>query len=875
MNDFKICILSIFYIFCFTTSYSQNDILSKKLTIEIDSLNFEETIKKISSESEIDFSFSNNIIPENEIIYFSFVNKNLGDILTEIFQKTKIEFQVIENQIILKHNPLKEIRVTEYTISGHIKDYANGETLIGANIYIPELNLGTTTNSYGFYSLTIPEGNYSIYSSFLGFNIDTLNLDLLQNRKIHIELKAKNEFLEEVVIQGLENDLTEVILTGETSIKPQTISSIPALMGESDVIKSLHSIPGIKSQGDGSTSFFVRGGNRDQNLILIDEAPVYNPSHLLGFYSTFSPEAIKDVKIYKGDIPANYGGRLSSLIDIRTKDGSMKKWGFGLDLGLISSKITLNGPLKRNKSSVFISRRKSHFRKLLGNTIDENNDIYFQDFTTKLNYIINEKNRLFYTIYYSKDVFKIDSENDANGIQWENFASTFRWNHIFSNKLFSNTTVHTSTYDYRLYTSYKNATYWNSKITNLNFKTDFTYFHNPKHTTRFGFNFGMHGFNPGVFVTDNNFEQNFFQNITERNSLESAFYFHQNHRFKNRFSLTYGLRYTSWKNFGETELIYINEYYQPTDTIYHTNGETFYTNRSLEPRISFKYKLTEKSTFKTSYIFTTQYIQLITNSVSPFTSLEVWLPSGPNIKPQKAHQITLGFQRDVIDKKALLSIETFYKKMKNQIDYVDHAKMLFNPLLEAQLRFGDSWSYGIETLIKKDIGKFTGWISYTYSRTFVKINDLNDGVKFPAYFDKPHDFAIFISYDFSKQLNISANWVYTSGAAFTSPTSFYEYNGYTVPVYKSRNNDRLPDYHRLDFAMSYRFNKKEQRFNHGINFSILNVYNHKNPIHLYFNKHYNVFGNIAIPGNQYANDLIITQSYLYTFLPSISYYLKF
>jgi len=595
----------------------------------------------------------------------------------------------------------------------------------------------------------------------------------------------------------------------------------------------------------------------------------------MGFYSTFIPEAIKEVKVFKGNIPASYGGRLSSLIDIRTRDGNMKQWEYGLSAGLISSKITANGPLKKDKSSVFLSRRRSHFRELLGNKIDRNTDFYFSDFNTKLNYIINEKNRLFFSLYYGKDELKINNNYDGAGIQWENFASTMRWNHVFSSKLFSNTTLHTSNYDYKLHSSYASNSYWNSVITNVNFKTDFSYFHQPNSTTRFGFNLGAHDFNPGNFQSDDVIVQNNIPEVSSSNANEFAFYLSNNYVVKEKFSITYGFRFSNFTNRGKATVYHFNDFYQVIDTTFYNEGEKIRTYRHIEPRVSLKYNLATHHVFTLNYSYTTQYIHLISNSVSPLTSLDVWLPSGKNIKPQKSRQLSFGYQAEIMKNKGLLTIESFYKKMQNQIDYIDHAYTLLNPLIESQLRFGEAWSYGIETTIKKNAGKFTGWISYTYSRTYSKINDINNNKKFPAYYDRPHDFNIFLAYSFSKRFQMSVNWMYLSGATFTSPTSFYDYNGYTVPIYSARNNNRLPDYHRLDFALSFRLNKREQRFNHGIDFSILNLYNHKNANSIHFNKHYDVFGNIIIPGNQYANDLIVTKTYLYTFMPSISYFLKF
>ena len=659
----------------------------------------------------------------------------------------------------------------------------------------------------------------------------------------------------------------------QINIKPKNIANIPEFIGGAGLIKSLQTLPGIKVFSDGSAFFYVRGGNRDQNLILIDEAPVYNPAHLFGFYSVIIPDVTKDIKIYKGDMPVSMGDRLSSVIDIKTKDGNLNKFETNGVLNPLVYRFSLEGPIIKEKSSFFISYRHSNF-KWIYKKAAPNLKLYFYDLNAKFNIKLNRNNRVFYTFYYGADVLSnINTELTHFGINWRNFTSTLRWNHIYSEKLFSNTTLYSSFYNYNLSLAEIERYKWNSTITNFTLKTDFTYYLRPEHSLRFGASLNAHRFNPGNININNSYN---IPRVPEIKSWKSVIYFSSERKINHKISYILGLRLTSWENTGPTTVYLFDNNYNVNDTVLIDTNKVFSTYVNLDPRINFKYRIDSTSSIKFSYGTYHQYIQLLSNSTSPFTSLEVWLPSGTNIKPQKAQQFTLGYIKFLQKQNLEFTSEVYYKKMNNQIEYQSHANMLLNPLIEGELRFGKAWSYGAEFMIKKTKGRCIGWINYTYSRVYKQTNDVNENREYPAFYDRPHDFAVYLSYQITKRMGISANWVYNTGSAITTPVGYYTYNGNDIPVYGDKNNDRLPDYHRLDIAMNYRLNKKPKKFQHRLIFSIYNVYNRKNPISINFNKVKTQNGEYVVPANVYGtNQIVTTETYLLGFMPSLTYKFRF
>ncbi len=857
--------------------FAQENPLQKKITLSLVDKTLEECLNQISNQAGIFFSYNPKRIPIKQKVNLEAKDEALQSVLDRLFTDLPVNYNVVEGQIILRKakqetEPLDIPKEKKFTLSGFIKEKLSGEILIGAVVYFPAINKGTVTNQYGFYSLTLPEGDYRGQFSFIGFNPQEFNVSLDENKILSPQLEEKSSLLEEVKIIV---DETQVQVhsnqTGNYNLTPQVLSSIPTTTGESDLIKSLESIPGIKLFGDGSTSFFVRGGNRDQNLILLDEAPIFNPSHFLGFYSTFIPEAVKDIKIYKGDIPANYGGRLSSLIDVRTKDGNMQKFGASGNIGLISSRISLEGPIKKDKSSVFATFRKTHVAWILKKENPESN-LYFFDLNGKFNYRFDHQNRFYLSWYLGQDGFV----SNNNGITWGNYAATLRWNFVLNEQLFANTTVLGSIYNYDFLTSIEDNQKWTSTIATIAIKSDFTYYPNPDYKLQFGIHQTWYGFNPGTFTAADPSLQEYYPVVPSGVGSETTPYFSNHKSITTKLKFHYGIRIPLWHNIGETHYFTFDSLHNTIDTTFVAKNEKFNNQVQIEPRLGFSYKLSNHSSIKIGYARTTQFIQQISNSTSPFTTLEVWLPSSPNIKPQIANQISFSYQQQLFKESSLFSLEGYYKKMQNQIDYAEHAEMLLNPYIEGELRFGEGLSYGIETMFHKQKGKTTGWISYTFSRTFLIIDEINNGNQYPAFYDRPHQININLSHYITDRIQFIANWNYSTGSAITTPTGFYQYRGMMVPYYSEKNNDRLPNYHRLDVSLQFRLNKIHKKFEHYLNFNIYNFYNHKNYVFLNFNKVQNTEGELVIPTNRIErSDYSTSYIYLYTVFPSIMYKFNF
>ena len=847
-----------------------------------------EVIIMISDLGKVYFSYNPGEIPAGKKITIKAKDRSIREICDNIFVSNGIDYFIVENQIILKLHPTELPgenrnsiqRQKNFTISGYLKNKASGEVLIGANIYPQGAMTGTTTNAYGYYSLSIPAGQYQMNYSFIGYQPVIRNLELKGNQKISIELEETRLEIPTVEING-GNSNTEVLNNSlsQFRISSRMLTQMPGFVGDFDIIKALQTIPGIKSFGDGSSLFYVRGGNSDQNLILLDEAPIYNPSHLFGFFSVLSPDAINDIEAYKGDFPANYGGRLSSVIDIHAKNGNLKRFGFSGNIGPYASNLSVEGPIVRDKGSFYVSGRVStlNWFQFLNQT-QTTFDASFYDLNAKLNFKLNDNNRLFGTFYYGKDNFSRQLETSIHtyGISWNNLAGTFRWNHTFSNKLFVNTTAYYSRYQYYLYVSKEENNYWNSAIENLAVKSDLTWYLNPRNTIKAGVEVGWHHSNPGNVNFSGNEEQENIPKVPESRSLEYDFYVSNEQTVWKKLSVRYGIRLPVWQDIGPTTVYYFDVNHLLSDSLNVRKNATYATFFTPEPRIHVQYLFNDNSVLKASYCRTTQFMHMLSNSTSPFTSLEVWMPSSPNIEPQKADQYVLGYARQVLRSKLNVSAEVFYKQFHNYIDYTDHANMLYNPLIEGELRFGKSWSYGVELTLRKTEGKFTGWIAYTFSRVFIQTAGVNGGNTYPAFYDRPHDLSITLSYNTHKKWAFCANWILVSGGPITTPVGFYYNNGYSVPVYGDKNNDRLPVYHRLDISASYTFNKPENRFQHSIILTLYNAYGRNNPFSVNFNRVENSDGTFVVPSNINGNnEFIPTMISVAGIIPSINYIFKF
>lgn len=752
----------------------------------------------------------------------------------------------------------------KHTISGYVTDKENGEELLGATILVEEIKSGTITNLYGFYSLSLLPGTYTLQFSYLGYETYTKKIDLKENITLNIELSTEGQKLEEVIVTGEKKNVN--VTKAEMSVvkmQMQTIKKIPALMGEVDVIKAIQLLPGVQSTSEGSSGFSVRGGSADQNLILLDEATVYNASHLMGFFSVFNNDAIKDVKLYKGDIPASSGGRLSALLDVRMKDGNSKKISGTGGIGTISSRFTLEGPIQENKTSFIASGRRTYmdlFLPFAKNEDLKNNKLFFYDLNLKINHSINDNNRIFLSGYFGRDVFKSDFFRMGFG----NRTLTLRWNHLFSKKLFSNLSLIYSQYDYHLGTAPGEATsfIWRSSLSDQSLKYDYTYFLNPDNTVKFGIMSTFHTFSPGSAkgIGDETFFNEWI--VPDIFALQHGIYVSNEQKVGARIILKYGMRYSAFQNIGKGVMYNFNSNFEVTDTTVYKRGDFFNTYSGFEPRFGFNFILNETSSVKGSYSRTMQYVQLAQNSTSG-SPLDIWFPASPNVKPQISDQFAIGYFRNFLSDKIETSIEIYYKAMNNVIDFKDHAELLLNDQLEGELRFGKAESYGAEFLIRLNLEKLNGWLGYTYAHTERTIKEINNGEPYRAPFDKPHDLSIVLNYEISKRVTISGNWIYSTGQPITMPEDGFYYGDIYAPIYSKRNEDRFPDYHRLDLSLTLTSKEKPNRaWNGEWNFSIYNVYSRKNP--------WSITTSADENGKPYAE-----MTYLFPVIPSITYNFNF
>ncbi len=764
------------------------------------------------------------------------------------------------------------------TISGHVKDRTNGEVLIGANIYIQGTQKGTTTNAYGFYSLPIKKPADTLVCTYVGYQSHKMELDLTGDTTLNIELKPSSQELEKVVVTGEQpNSNVSSVEMSTDKLTSQTMSKIPVLMGETDMIKSLQLLPGVKSTGSLSSGMSIRGGGRDQNLMLLDEAPVYNASHLGGIFSVFNNDAIKNVELYKGKIPARYGGRLSSLIDIRMKDGNMKEFSGSGGIGLISSKLTLEAPIVKNRGSFMLSGRRTYMdaaiktiKELSGSPEIMEFPFHFYDLNTKANYRINPNNRIFLSGYFGRDVFSFaPNPKNQSRFNWGNYTGTLRWNHLFSKKLFSNFTFLASNYDYllenELSVGREKKTFafrYKAFVKDYSLRADFGYHLNQDNTLRFGIKATRHDFNVGQ-VDGQQDTVDFAFEMPEVNSIESALYISNQQTIGERLRLKYGLRYSLFLNIGPGVVNQINEQYQATGEKKYQKGEIYNTYGGLEPRMGVNYTFSPRHSLKASYSRTRQYLLIASNSNSG-TPLDVWVSANPNIKPQVADQYSLGYFRNFMDNRIETSLEFYYKNMQNQIAFDEFAQPQFNPDMEEDLRFGKGKAYGLELMIRKNTGRLSGWLSYSYSRSMRKINDIQEKDWYPSPYDRPHDLTLVAMYDLTPRVSLSANWTIKSGRPLNAPAARYEYGNLVIPYYTGRNQDRMPTYHRLDLSVTLQGKKKPGRnFRGEWIFSVYNAYARKNADAIYFTQSSNTY-----------NTKAMRTSY-FSIFPSVSYHFSF
>lgn len=761
------------------------------------------------------------------------------------------------------NNPGKQKKIT---ISGHVRDNENGEMLVGATIFDYYLKQGTFTNAYGFYSLTIPAGDYDLQFSYVGYQPVNKKGVTDENITIDIAISVIETQIGEVVIEGKRTD--ENVRATEMSIVKlniKTISKVPALLGEIDLIKVLQLLPGVQSTSEGSAGFSVRGGSSDQNLIILDEATIHNASHLMGFFSVFNNDAVKDVTLYKGDIPAAYGGRLSSLLDVRMKDGNAKKFGMTGSVGTVSSKLTLEGPIIKDRTTFLVAARRTYADLFLPFAKDENvrdNKLYFYDLNIKLSHLIDDNNRLYLSGYAGRDIFK----NQFALIGFGNQTASLRWNHLFSGKLFFNLSLIYSRYNYEIGIpeGHANSFTWNSKMFDYSARFDFTHYLTNKHTLRYGATVMYHEFFPGTIYGLGS-KSIFTEFILPADyAFEHSLYITDEFKATEKFTIKYGSRFGLFQNAGPGTYYNYDENYNPVDSIVYRKGDIFNTYTSLEPRLAFTYLVNDMSSVKGSYSRTAQFLTLAQNSTAG-TPLDTWFPASPNVKPQLCDQVSIGYFRNIVQNMYEVSAEMYYKNLRNVIDFRDHAQLLLNQYLEGEIRIGNGYSYGVETMVRKNKGRLMGWISYTYSRAYRVIPEINDGARYNAPYDKPHAVNIVVNYDISKRITTSFTWVYATGLPVTFPTGRAVIGNSIIPIYSNRNAYRMSDYHRLDLSISLKGKEKPGKKWHGEwNLSVYNAYNRHNSWSINF-----------IQDSKDPNVTYAEKTYLFSIIPALTYNLKF
>ena len=770
----------------------------------------------------------------------------------------------------------------KFTLSGTISDSKNNETLIGVNIFIPALKTGTTTNEYGFYSLSVPKGEYEIEISYVGYQTIQKNIILNQNTKSNFSIKEGGEELQEVVIT--ENKGKSNIKTPEMSVNKLSISTIkkmPVVLGEVDVLKSILLLPGVTNAGEGASGFNVRGGGADQNLILLDEATIFNSSHVFGFFSVFNPDAIKDLKLYKGGIPARYGGRASSVLEIYQKDGSSKDFHLNGGIGLISSRLLAEGPIVKDKGSFLIGGRASYAHLFLKfSEKDKDNAAYFYDLNTKLSYKLNDNNSLYLSGYFGRDVFRL---NKSFTNTYGNSTLNLRWNHLYSDKLFSNLSLIYSDYYYGLDLDFVGFN-WDSGIKNYNIKYDFKHYLSDKLKLNYGVNGIYYDFNPGTIKPTGEDSGINPDQLDRKYAFEPSVYLDAESQLSKKITIAYGLRYSLFYRLGASTINYydnnepvifnadmqIYEKGTPTSTQYFGKNKVIQSYNNLEPRFSVSYQLNQDQSLKASYNRMAQYLQLISNTSSP-TPLDVWMPSDNYIKPQLADQVALGYFRNFYNDAYSLEVETYYKKTQNRLDYIDGADLIANDAIEQVILNGHMRSYGLELMLKKNKGRLNGWISYTISRSEQQTPGrtpeeigINNGKWYASAYDKTHNLAITSSYNLNEKWSFGANFALQSGQPVTYPNGQYQYLGIIVPSYGLRNENRLPSYNHLDISATLTPRKnKDRNWKGEWVFSIYNLYNRMNAASINFRQNVDTGANEAVKLS------------IFGIVPAVSYNFKF
>lgn len=763
----------------------------------------------------------------------------------------------------------------KFTLNGYIRDSVSGESLIGANLSIRSEGKGVSSNQYGFYSITLKNGTYQLAASFVGYQPKVWTINLTDNKSFNILLVPNANAINNVTVVSRRRDnQVKTAQMGKIELNINTAKAIPAFMGEVDILKTLQLMPGVRNAGEGNAGFYVRGGGADQNLILLDDAVVYNTGHLFGFFSIFNSDAIKNVSLIKGGMPAQYGGRLSSVVDVAMKEGNTNKTQVDLGIGLIASRFSIQGPLKKNKASYMISARRTYADAIAKPLIKKTSDYYgsgyyFYDLNAKVNYEISEKDHLYLSGYFGRDKFNFNNAKRSfnTEIPWGNSTATLRWNHVFNKKLFSNTTLVYNDYQFALNGKQNDFNInLSSGIRDLNAKTDFDYYLSPEHKIKFGAQYTFHTFLPNVLSGNQDSVVFTPQNATKKFANEYGLYVQDDWEINSKLKLNIGLRYSQFQQVGRYTNYIRDVNGNKIDSVVYGKGQTVQSYGGFEPRATIRYTLNDNASLKAAITNNLQYIHLVTNAGTTLPT-DLWVPSTLRVKPQLSWQYAIGYFQNLKEGMFETSVEAYYKTMENQIEYREgYTPSLKDP--EEEFVFGKGWSYGAEFFVNKVKGRLTGWVGYTLSWTWRQFKELNDGLKYPSRNDRRHDLSVVANYELNDKWKLSSVFVYGTGAAISVPERFYLVGGVLTQEYSRINAYRMAAYHRIDIAATYTPKRKENsKFNSNWVFSIYNIYSRQNPYFIYYDQE----------GSAATGDLKVSakQVSLFPIIPSVTWNLKF
>lgn len=792
----------------------QSGRLDKPVTIHLKPDSLISALLKLQQKAGTSFSFNPDLLRKYQIKEITVVRTPLRDVMLALLNGTPLSFALVGNDIVIT-----EVKLSKRTVHGHVVDRANGEVLIGATVFIPELKSGVLTNQYGFYALNISEGVYELSVSNLGYQTKKIPLKLTADYQLEVELSVEANNLAEVQIR--QPVTPDPLMLNEQSYTPRQLRHIPYYAGEPDAVKALQMQNGIKAISEGSSGLFIRGGNSDQNLILLDEAVIYNPSHLYGLVSVFNPDAINSVQVYKDFMPANFGGRLSSVIENRMAEGNNKEFHVSGGVNLMSARLAAEGPIVKDKSSFIVAFRRSlldvfHSKFKLFNP----SSVYY-DINAKVNYKLDTKNNLFYSVYGGQDHLLSDNSFANN---WGNITSTLRWNHLFNSRLFMNLSAIYSNYSNLLdlnADTLSTKSQWRTGVKDLTLKADYTYYNTPDNLIKFGLISVYHRFIPGE--TNNSINDEL--NIAKDRSLESALYYNQQISVGRHWEFNYGLRLGLFKN-AEERL----DIFDPSGNRVQQEDKQTYFNP--EPRLNISYLLAPKQRFSITYNRSYQYLQLIQNSTLAFSSLEPWIPASRTIQPQHIDYFSGGYW--YVQDGYSLSASGYLKKLYHQLDLAGHAQIIQNPDIRSQLETGNSTASGLELELKRTGTKLNATVAYTYARVFRTIAGINEGQRFAANYDIPHELKVTAAYNITKKLSLQSFFTYSTGRPLTLPVGYYQHDGINVPIFEGRNTFRFPNFSRLDISGQYQLTSrisKKRIFNSMISAGVYNLYNRKNPLY--------------------------------------------